>query len=522
MRVPPNSIPLVFLSASSALAAGTLEFSLESKQTSHFPSLAERDVEGTSEAALFTKFGSSLGQRFVVNLTVGTPPQPQSVLIDTGSSDTIFLASESFCTTKKTTSKCPGGTYNTSASSTFKTLSSGGIQAYYGEATNKSDATTQIEADLVTDVVQTGDIVVSGVHFGVAHNSTSNLLGNGEYTGLLGLSYPMAEAVKEGQPKYPTFVESLVGAGAIASRVFSLYLNEISSYGSILFGGLDTEKYTGNLTTLNLMQVTFKTGMQEVATYDLKVDGISATHEDGSQEALMEPDAAPLNITTDTGTPSWYLPSDLYNKVLNISGATNSSTVPLLPCSQISNQTSFTITISGNGTNKAQLEVPLASLFIPAVSSDGSKIVKLGKEELCILMVAPAGPIDRTCLFGAPVMRPGYWVFDMDNGQVSIAQTRFSTTSSNVVAIEAGPHGVMDAAKQPSALSANQTANVDGNATASVSPSFTTATSTVGQASGPQPTLLSSGAAGQMTGVTFGASLASALMLSVTFAAFLL
>lgn len=525
MRVPSRSISLVFLAASSALAAGTLEFSIESKQHSHHPSLAERDVEGTSEAALFARFGASLGQRFAVNLTVGTPPQPQSVIIDTGSSDTIFLAAESLCKTPETSSLCPGGTYNSSASSTYKMLTPDGIQAYYGQGTNKSEATTQIVADLVADVVQTGDLAISGVQFGNAHQSTNNLLGNGDYTGILGLGYPMAEAVKQGQPTYPTFVESLVGAGAIASRVFSLYLNEISSYGSILFGGLDTEKYSGNLTTLNLMPLTLKaTGASKVFKYNLQLDEISAKHEDGTQEAIMGSDVEPLDIIADSGTATWILPTDLYNKVVNISGAFNSSAapLPLLPCDQISNQTSFIITLSGNGTNKVQLEVPLISMFIPAVAADGSEVVKLGKEDLCALMVQPASPSAQTYLFGAPVMRAGYWVFDMDNGQVSVAQTRFSSTTSNVVAIEAGPHGVMNAAKQPSVLSANQTATVDGNATASASFSFTTATKTVGQTSGPQPTELSSGAAGQMADVTFGASLASALMLAFTFAAFLL
>ncbi|KAH0372672.1 acid protease, partial [Aureobasidium melanogenum] len=176
---------------------------------------------------------------------------------------------------------------------------------------------------------------------------------------------------------------------------------------------------------------------------------------------------------------------------------------------------------SGNGTNRAQLEVPLASFFTPAVLKTG-KVAQLGGEDACQLLVTPINAETKYILLGTPIMRAGYWIFDMDNGQISVAQARFSSTTSNVVAVDAGPHGVMNAAKQPSALGANQTVSVDGNATASVSPSLTTATKAVGQTSGPESTVLSGGAAGQIAEVTFGASLAGALLLSITFGAFLL
>lgn len=521
MELASASVSFALLSASTARAAGTLEFSLRSKQLSHFSNFNRRDVGGTSESALTTNYADSIGYRYMINLTVGTPPQPQSVLIDTGSSDTIFLAADSFCTSKKTASKCPGGTYNTSASSTFKMLSPGGINATYGGVTTSSDNNGALAADLVTDVIQIGDLIIGGAHFGAAHQSSGNLLPNGDYAGIMGLAYPYIEAVKEGQPKYPTFVQSLVDAGAIASRLFSIYLNEVSSYGSILVGGLDTEKYTGNLTTLNILPNKVDNGELTTITYFLHLDEVSMTHEDGQQEAVIAPGEQTMPVWPDSGTSDWLVTSEVYSKVINMTGATLEDNVALIPCSKVANETSFTFSFSGNGTNHAQLEVPLASFFTPAVLDTG-KVAQLGGEDACRLMASPISSATKYILLGTPIMRAGYWIFDMDNGQISIAQARLSSTTSNVVAVEAGPHGVMDAAKQPSALGANQTVSVDGNATASVSPSLATATSAVGQTSGPEPTILSGGAASQMAGVTFGASLARALMLSVTFAAFML
>ncbi|KAH0032343.1 acid protease, partial [Aureobasidium melanogenum] len=499
MKFASASVTCALLSASTARAVGTLEFSLESKQLSHSPDLNERDVAGTSESALTTNYANSIGYRYMINLTVGTPPQPQSVLIDTGSSDTIFLAAESFIHLRNAFPRRHQ------------------CNLWRGHHVLRG----ALAADIVTDVIQTGDLVAGGAHFGVAHRSSGKMLPNGDYIGIMGLAYPYIEAVKEGQPKYPTFVQSLVDAGAIASRLFSLYLNEVSSYGSILFGGLDTEKYTGNLTTLNILPSKADNGDPTILSYFLQLDEVSMTHEDGQQEALIAPGQQTLPVWPDSGTPVWLVSSEVYSKVINTTGATLQDNVALIPCSKIANKTSFTFSLSGNGTNRAQLEVPLASFFTPAVLKTG-KVAQLGGEDACRLLVTPINSETKNILLGTPIMRAGYWIFDMDNGQISVAQARVSSTTSNVVAVEAGPLGVMNAAKQPNALGANQTVSVDGNATASVSPSLTTATKAVGQTSGPESTVLSGGAAGQMGDVTFGASLASALLLLITFGAFLL
>jgi hypothetical protein len=518
-----GSASVILLSASSALAAGTLEFSLGSKQHSHLPDLVERDVDGTSESALLTNFAGSIGLRYFVNLTVGTPSQPQTVFIDTGSSDTILLAADApFCQSgkSKSKSKCPGGSYNTSASSTFRLLSPDAIDANYGQNANATTGEGGFFADLVTDVIQIGDLVVTGAHFGLAHEAEGNFLGNGGYAGIMGLAYPATEALKDGQPKYPTFVESLVGAKAIASRLFSLYLNEMSSYGSILFGGIDTEKYNGNLTTLNLLP----SGTEEtkVQLFALRLDEVTATHDDGTEETILAPKELQGAVWPDSGTATWNVPTDTYNKLVNMTGVKISGSNAVIPCSKISNKTTLTFIFSGNGTNKAQLEVPLTSFFIPATLADGSGIAKVDGEEACLLMVKPAAPASGIYLMGDPILRSGYWVFDLDNGQVSIAQARLSSTVSNIVAIGAGPHGVMNATKQPIELSANQTANIDGTATASISYSVSTAASTVGQTAGPQSTVLSGGAAVSMLDVTGGISLVGALLVSVALGPFLL
>jgi hypothetical protein len=105
---------------------------------------------------------------------------------------------------------------------------------------------------------------------------------------------------------------------------------------------------------------------------------------------------------------------------------------------------------------------------------------------------------------------------------VSIGQARLSSTTSNIVAIKAGPGGVMNATNQPTELGANSTAKIDGTATAAVSYSLSTAASAVGQTAGPQSTVLSSGAVGSMLDSTARSSMGGALLFSVAFGAFML
>lgn len=53
-------------------------------------------------------------------------------------------------------------------------------------------------------------------------------------------------------------------------------------------------------------------------------------------------------------------------------------------------------------------------------------------------------------------MRAGYFVYDLDNGQVSVGQARYSD-QSNIVAVQAGPHGLANAINQPKYAQTAQT-----------------------------------------------------------------
>ncbi|KAG9734382.1 hypothetical protein KCU73_g10789, partial [Aureobasidium melanogenum] len=120
----------------------------------------------TVELALMSSVGNTEGLEYFVNLTVGTPGQPQTLIVDTGSSNTFLFASDvsllasnaSFCNT----SDCVGGTFDSSKSSTFEMIDPEAFKV------NFMLATEWFRGDYIRDVVQINDLIVQKLTFGLA------------------------------------------------------------------------------------------------------------------------------------------------------------------------------------------------------------------------------------------------------------------------------------------------------------------------------------------------------------------
>jgi hypothetical protein len=345
------------------------------------------------------------------------------------------------------------------------------------------------------------DLVISKLPFGLANELNSDLR---PYTGILGLGYTGRMSFmerKKGMP--PTFLEGLVQAGAISSRLYSIYMNTLDQYGSILFGGVDTEKYKGPLTTLNLVR-SRNTG--KVDNFLLYLEEIKMESSNGpSQTILHSTNDSKLETWVDTGCPDWRIPVSAYQEVVKRAGGEPAgserangdwpgvlSSHYVRPCSEVArglaNTTHFEITFAGNGSQTASLRLELADLFSPVTTKDGSAATDDTGRPLCFLRVFPAEPFNL--FISNSLMRAGYWVFDLDNGQISIAQANLGANSSTVVQVEAGPQELKKAARNIRAET--QVDKVEGQELPSVSYTLSTATNTIGYATGiesyPTPT----------------------------------
>ncbi|THZ23851.1 acid protease [Aureobasidium pullulans] len=437
----------LFLSALSLLAEATGSESYDFQTLS----TAGRALagNGTVEIDLNGKYVTENGMAYFLDILVGTPGQMQSVMIDTGSSDLIVTASNaSACITIW---GCAGGTFDPVKSSTFGTVTPDGLSITYGDYSRKV-------GDYVNDVTQIGDVPMTDAQLGLAYYTKDF---TGFNFGIMGLGYSSNlagnEAVEPDEQSYPpTFIETLVHTGVIASRLFSLHLNELGKRGSIIFGGIDVDKFRGPLTTLNCLA-----DNDTVKDFYLNLEEVTVQSSKGGSQSLMRPTGQkPYPVLLDTGSLNWNVPTDVYEKITEAAGAFEANDTKTerewleKPCDDLDrggiDAPHIQLTLSGNGSNTVTLDLEMADLFIPRLNQDGSAKTNDVGQALCELIVSDYGSpkdLDQEggIAIGNVVTRTGYFVFDLDNGQISIAQADFAANSSNVVQVEAGPDGLKNA-----------------------------------------------------------------------------
>ncbi|RMY88953.1 hypothetical protein D0862_10314 [Hortaea werneckii] len=461
------------------------------------------DGDGTVETNVFDVATWSTGGAYYANVTVGTPPQNQVVILDTGSSDLYFDSSHAATCLTTGEYSCRGGTFSPDDSSTYHVVDpSPAFNTSFG------DGSTAV-GPFGKDTVGIGDVRIGNVQFGVAQEVNAT---TGYAVGLMGLGYSYNEAT---QYIYPNMPEVLRDTGIINSRLYSVYLNDLGSIsGTILFGGIDTTKFTGPLTTLDILPSPISGGISQFIT---TVTSLSLTTNDGQTTSLFtggtnSPTAyesinPALPVLLDTGSAAWSLPQSYYETYIAPAFPYIDS-YGLCACTHRQSNTSFTLTFGG----KISIDVPISDLIVPIYNSTTRQPIPYSEsEDACAFLIVPAEPTGQGFqTLGDAVLRSLYVVFDLDNGQVSLAQAATdndaggSTSSSdssagqgNVVAVPAGPGGVAVALSSVSAsasasasyvaVSASQSYSIAPLVTAASQTSeFTvsTAGSTIGTATG--------------------------------------
>ncbi len=278
--------------------------------------------------------------------------------------------------------------------------------------------------DYVTDTFSIGGTTLDKLQFGIGYTSSSS-------EGILGIGYQINEVQvgRAGKAAYNNLPAQLVADGVIQSNAFSLWLNDLSaSTGSILFGGVDTSKYHGTLETLPIQQESgyyaeFLITLTEVTL------GNTVIAKNQAQAVLL-----------DSGSSLTYLPDAMTEAIYQEVSAEYSSAdgAAFVPCSLAENTTTLDFTFSS-----PTISIPMSELVIPATSTDGRPLVTADGTKVCLFGIAPAG--SSTSVMGDTFIRSAYLVYDLANNEISIAQTNFNATASNVVEITSGTSAVPDA-----------------------------------------------------------------------------
>ena len=288
--------------------------------------------------------------------------------------------------------------------------------------------------DYVSDTFTIGGTSLSNLQFGIGYSSSSN-------EGILGIGYQINEVQvgKAGKAAYNNLPAQLVADGVIQSNAFSLWLNDLdASTGSILFGGIDTEKFEGTLATLPIQKE-----YGYYAEFLITLTGVSLGN------TVIASNQAQA-VLLDSGSSLTYLPDSITAAIYEQVSAQYSSSdgAAFVPCSLASNTTTLDFTFSS-----PTISIPMNELVIPATSSNGRPLVEADGTKICLFGIAPAG--SSTPVMGDTFIRSAYLVYDLANNEISIAQTKFNTTATNVVEITTGSSAVPDATTVANSVAAS-------------------------------------------------------------------
>ena len=187
---------------------------------------------------------SNQADYYYTNVSIGTPPQPIALVVDTGSGD-IWVPSKrmgDLCGDEG--SNCRLGVYDETASSTYRTVPNIFNASYVDEL--------QVNGTYMTDNLSISATVVDTLSMGLATDGTVAEEATG-LNGIMGLGPPLTEfntthcRLVSNKPNCtlpfrqcderrvapclrPGILDKLVEQGAISTRAFSLYLNDNGQY----------------------------------------------------------------------------------------------------------------------------------------------------------------------------------------------------------------------------------------------------------------------------------------------------
>ncbi|KAM7165185.1 pepsin A-like [Macrochelys suwanniensis] len=301
-------------------------------------------------------------------ISIGTPAQDFSVLFDTGSSN-LWVPSV-YCSSPACTNH---NRFNPSDSSTYQDTSEN-VSIQYG--------TGSMTGILGYDTVQVGGIVDTNQIFGLSETEPGSFLYYSPFDGILGLAFPSISS----SGATPVF-DNMMNEGLVSQDLFSVYLSSDDQSGSfVMFGGIDSSYYSGNLNWIPLSAETY----WEITMDSVTMNGQTIACSSGCQAII------------DTGTSLLAGPSTGISNINSYIGASDGT----ISCSDMSSLPNIVFTING-----IEFPVPASAYII-----DNSGSCSPGFESIDI--PTSSGEL---WILGDVFIRQYYVVFDRANNQMGLA-----------------------------------------------------------------------------------------------------
>ncbi|KAH7370013.1 aspartic peptidase domain-containing protein [Rhexocercosporidium sp. MPI-PUGE-AT-0058] len=356
---------------------------------------------------------------YLAQISVGTPPQKEYLLVDTGSSTISFYESRStFCNLPREPCAEYGSYDNISSStSTFKAPFFNDGLIDYGSG------------DYLTDSIGLGGVSTPNITFGYItrvsyperiYGSAASILG-------LGLTCSGSDAGPSCGGEGPYLLPQLKNASTIDRMAVNIYLGpenpNVTNAEMILGGAYDEAKLGGELFTVDMIDPhsflsNRYTNWVNVTSIEAEVNGETAKVAFGPG-----PSSQGKPHVVDTGNPYWALPTSIFSLISSNFGglsATTSSGTYAVDCKyrdQKNVNGSITVTFGSAG----KIDVPLHTL----ITDFGNGTCTTAVENY------EGGSL------GDLFLRNTYSIFDQESFTLSLAQVKH-TTERHIVSYPKG------------------------------------------------------------------------------------
>ncbi|KAI0417000.1 aspartic peptidase domain-containing protein [Xylaria grammica] len=330
---------------------------------------------------------------YYAKLNIGTPPQSVFVQLDTGSFElwvnpncTTLLGAFDvrFCRAV--------GHYDSSSSSSSIELTEVKTLRY-----GIGSANIQYVVDNIG--LAGTDVLLQDVQFGVALDTVD------EFSGILGIGHGENETIR-----YKNIVDQLADQGATNTKAFSLALGSKSEQqGVIIFGGLDTSKFSGTLQTQPIIPA--RNSPDGVPRYWINMQTLSITPPSGQTKQYANTSMA---VFLDSGATLTLLPTRLANTIASDFGVETADSDGFYPVDCKFKDQPGTLDFAFAGVT---IRAPYREVVREIQSITGVQ---------CYLGISPS---EDFVLLGDTMLRSAYAVFDQTNNAIHIAQ--YSNCGSN-------------------------------------------------------------------------------------------
>ncbi|ORY47646.1 acid protease [Rhizoclosmatium globosum] len=345
---------------------------------------------------------------FFTSITLGTPPQPFNIVVDTGS-DRLWVPSVG-C------SSCPssGHKYNAAASSSFTNATTSSTHAVmtYGSGT--------VNGTLATDTVVWGPSTIPNMFFYVVDSQDSTMAYHMSRFGDGIMGFVFAGGL-DGPNHRDSVLYRMASQNQVPHSVFSLWLNQSSVYdaneldpygGWIILGGADNHLYNGNFSFVPVSSASSY-------YWDITVTGISVA---GSP--VIAPSLA-TNAIVDSGTSIILIDSTTLTKLVQSLSGSQPSSFQFIPQYGVYTvQCQFAAALPdisfvvGKG-------VTLSFSASDYITYDADT---LENSNVCELSIRASG---GEWILGSPFLYKYYTVFDLKNKQIGFAHATDGKTVGN-------------------------------------------------------------------------------------------